>query len=149
MYFQTAACVKSSGTSQTTAREDVCHSHSFRDTFLFICQTRIWKKFHHAKVFPGIRCAAALHCPRLSRCTGLVVSISCESACKYLALLKITHQVPVLQCSCPCSTPGVCWWIKGSLGMCADEKGEKKKKKTKQWKGCSSNSNTGMQSKWL
>lgn len=106
--FRLQPPVKSSGPSQATAREGACHSLGFRHSVLVTCQTRIWKKFHHAKAFPGICCAAAVHRPCLSRCTGLVVSISCKSVCKYLALLKIRHQVPVLQCSCPCSTPSVC-----------------------------------------
>lgn len=107
--------VKSPGPSQT-AREDVCHIHGFRDPALIIYQSRIQRP-HRAKAFPGIRCATAAHCSGLSRCTGLVVSISCKSFCKYPALLKIRHRVAVLRRSCPCSTPGVCRRIKGSVGI--------------------------------
>lgn len=111
--------VKTSGPSQTTAKEDVCHICGFRDPALGIYRSRIQKKLHRAKAFPGICCAAAVHGPGLSRCTGLAVSISTKSICKYLALLKMSHRVAVVWRSCPHSTPGVCWWIKGRVGMCA------------------------------
>lgn len=109
--------VKSSGPSQTTAREDVRRIHGFRNPALVIYQTRIQKKLHCAKAFPGICCATAVHCPGLSRCKGLVVSISSKSISEYPALPKIRHRVAVLRCSSPCSTPGVCWWIKGCVGI--------------------------------
>lgn len=105
--------VKSSGPSQRPAREDMCRIGGFRDAALAIYQYNRNSTMQKPSLGYAV---LLLFIAQVFQ--GALVSISCKSIRKYLAVLEIRHEVAVLRCSCPCSAPGVCWWMTGHIGMC-------------------------------